>query len=249
MADRVIDLNCDLGEGVGDDEAMLDLVSSASIACGFHAGDARVMRATIRAAVQRGVRIGAHVSYPDLEGFGRREMARSPAEIEGDTLYQLGALMALSATEGATVAYVKPHGALYHRCVADADAAAALARATAAASATLGVMGPPGSQLVEAARAAGLATELEGFADRAYDATGSLVERGHPGAVLDPTAAAKQAASIAIRGTVRAATGVDMPIEADTICLHGDTPGAVEVARAVRSSLEAGGVEITARRR
>lgn len=253
MTGRVIDLNCDLGESVGawtraGDDAMLDLVSSASVACGFHAGDARVMRATVVAAAERGVRVGAHVSYPDREGFGRRDLACSPAEIESDTLYQLGGLVALSSAEGAAVAYVKPHGALYHRCCADEAAAEAVARATVSVSSSLAVMGPPGSLLLHAARAAGLATESEGFADRAYDAAGTLVSRSEPGAVLDAATAAAQAVSIATRGVVHTSSGVEVAVDANTLCLHGDTPGAVEIARAVRASLEAAGLDVAAPR-
>jgi UPF0271 protein len=234
----VIDLNADLGESygswiLGDDAALLPLITSANIACGFHAGDPLTLRRTVSLAVDCGVVIGAQVSYPDLVGFGRRLMEVEPDQLEADVLYQLSALDGISRVAGAAVRYVKPHGALYHRTLVDERQAHALAAAVAAYSADLPVVTMAGSVLAAAAAHAGLRVVAEGFADRAYTADGLLVPRGQPGAVLDDVAAVAAQA-------VRLASGKSV----STVCLHGDTPGAVTFARAVREALTAAGVSI-----
>jgi UPF0271 protein len=222
-----IDLNADLAEGF-DDEAMLDLVSSANVACGFHAGDAATMRRVCAGAARRGVRIGAQVSYDDLEGFGRRDMDVPPEQLSADVLYQIGALAAFGE-----VAYVKPHGALYNRVVHDERQARAVVEGVKAWREPLPVMGLPGSRVLALAYAAGLKTITEGFADRAYTPEGRLVPRSEPGAVIhDPADAARRAVDLARSGTVR------------SLCVHGDTPGAVAMARRVRAELEAAGLKI-----
>ena len=221
-----IDLNADLGEGVTDDAGLLEVVSSANVACGFHAGDARIMRAVCEGAARRGVRIGAQVSYPDREGFGRRDMDVAPEALAADVLYQVGALAAFG-----DVAYVKPHGALYNRVVHDEPQARAVVAAVKAWRAPLPLMGLPGSRVLALARDAGLPTIEEGFADRAYTPEGRLVPRAQPGAVIhDPDEAARRAVELARSGKVR------------SLCVHGDTPGAVKIARAVRAALEGEGL-------
>ncbi len=223
-----IDLNADLAEGF-DDDAMLDLVSSANVACGFHAGDAATMRRVCTGAARRGVRIGAQVSYDDLEGFGRRDMDPPPDQLAADVLYQIGALAAFGE-----VVYVKPHGALYNRVVHDERQARAVVEAVKAWREPLPLMGLPGSRVLALAHAAGLKTITEGFADRAYTPEGRLVPRSEPGAVIhDPADAARRAVELARSGKVR------------SLCVHGDTPGAVAMARRVRAELEAAGLKIT----
>jgi UPF0271 protein len=243
-----MDLNADVGEGfgrwpLGDDEALLEVVTSASVACGFHAGDPELMLRTCGAAAARGVRIGAHVGYRDLAGFGRRAIDVPPATLSAEVSYQLGALAACAARAGARVAYVKPHGALYHRCAADAAAAQAVVAAVAAFGG-LAVLGPPGSALLDAATRAGLAPVAEGFADRAYTATGGLVDRRAEGALLAPAAAAAQAAALAAGAPVAAAGGGTLTLPVQSLCVHGDTPAAVRLARDVRRALEAAGIPI-----
>jgi UPF0271 protein len=245
-----IDLNADLGEGfgrwtLGDDAALLEVVTSANVACGFHAGDPTTLRRTCEAAVQRGVRIGAHVGYRDLAGFGRRRMD-VPAEALGDDVtYQLGALAACAARAGGAIGYVKPHGALYHRCVEDPATARAVLGSVAAFSPGLPVMGPPGSTLLAVAAELGLEPVAEGFADRAYTARGGLVERGEPGAVLAHDAALDQARAIASGAPVTAADGGSLRVPVRTLCVHGDTPGAVALARAIRAALEDAGIAVS----
>ena len=219
----IVDLNADVGEGFGADAELVSLVTSANVACGFHAGDERSMRAACDAAV--GVTIGAHVSYCDREGFGRRELDVDAATIETEAAEQIAALQSVS---GGRVAYVKPHGALYHRASHDDACAAALV----AAAAPLAVLGFPGSRLLARASEAGLVAVAEGFADRGYAGDGSLLARGAPGAVLDADAAALQAVELAPR--------------VGSLCVHSDTPGAVPLARRVRSALEAAGVVVRA---
>jgi UPF0271 protein len=238
VTDNVVDLNADLGESygqwiLGDDASLLPLITSANVACGFHAGDPLTLRRTVELAVEHGVVIGAQVSYPDLVGFGRRRMDVEPAELEADVLYQLSALDGISRVAGASVRYVKPHGALYHRALVDEPQARAVVAAVAAYSTDLAVVTMAGSALAAAATAAGLRVVAEGFADRAYTAEGSLVQRGQPGAVLtDEAAVAAQAVRL-----------VDT-LAVQTVCLHGDTPGAVSFARAVRAALAAADVTI-----
>ncbi|MGH9054459.1 MAG: LamB/YcsF family protein [Acidimicrobiales bacterium] len=246
----MIDLNSDLGEGygvyrMGDDEAILDVVSSANVACGFHAGDPRLMAATVRAAVERGVVIGAHVSYPDRAGFGRRYMDLGSEELKWDVVYQIGALDGVARAAGARVRYVKPHGALYNRIVDDERQARALIDAVAACDQDLAVLILPGSAAALVAGAAGVATVTECFADRAYTPEGRLVARGQPGAVIGEEASVvARAVQMATRGTVTAIDGSDVAVDARSICLHGDTPGAGSLARSIRDGLEHAGVAV-----
>ena len=223
-----IDLNADLAEGVTDDEGLLAVVSSANVACGFHAGDAATMRRVCQEAARRGVRVGAQVSYNDREGFGRRDMDVPPDQLAADVLYQIGALAAFGE-----VVYVKPHGALYNRVVHDEQQARAVVAAVKAWREPLPLMGLPGARVLALAREAGLATIEEGFADRAYTPEGRLVPRSQPGAVIhDPAEAARRAVELARSGKIR------------SLCVHGDTPGAVTMARRVRAELEAAGIRI-----
>lgn len=247
-----MDLNADVGEGygvwtMGDDDALLELVSSASVACGFHGGDPRVMAATARAAAARGVVVGAHVSYPDRVGFGRRAMDLSPEELFCDVLYQLGALDGLARAAGTGVRYVKPHGALYHRVAVDGAQAAALVEAMAAYDPSLVMVTLPGSVAMDLARERGLRVVAEAYADRAYLPDGGLVPRRQAGAVLSqPSAVVAQAVRLATEATVVAVDGSIVAVAAGTLCLHGDTPGSAGLARAIRSGLEAAGVAVAA---
>ncbi len=246
----VVDLNSDLGEGfgrwrLGDDEAMLRVVSSANVACGFHAGDPATIRRTVRVAVQRGVAIGAHVGYRDLAGFGRRRMDVPSEELQADVAYQVGALAGLAAAEGGRVSYVKPHGALYNTAAVDERVAADVAAAVADVDPSLVMLGLPCSRALDAASAAGLATAAEAFADRAYEADGTLVPRTRPGAVLhDPDEVARRMLRLATEGVVEAVDGSLVPVRADSICVHGDTPDAVAMAERVRAVLTAAGVRV-----
>jgi UPF0271 protein len=246
-----IDLNADLGESfgtwvVGDDEAMLDVVTSANIACGFHAGDATTIRRTVAMAAERGVVIGAQVSYRDLAGFGRRRMDMDPHDLTADVLYQLGALEAMCRVAGTRVAYVKPHGALYTTAAVDEGQARAVVDAVAAYDRTLPLLGLPGSVLLRIAEAEGLTVVGEAFADRGYAATGHLVPRSHPEALhRDPDAVAERVVRLAVEGTVVSVEGEVVAVDARSVCTHGDTPDAVALARAVRDALEGAGMEIT----
>ncbi|MFF5765159.1 LamB/YcsF family protein [Streptomyces tanashiensis] len=247
-----IDLNADLGEGFGrwtltDDEQLLSVVTSANVACGFHAGDAATMRRVCELAAARGVRIGAQVSYRDLAGFGRRAMDVPAAELAAEVAYQIGALEVFARAAGSRVSYVKPHGALYNRVVRDAEQAAAVVDGVLLADRTLPVLGLPGSRLHEAAAAAGLPVVAEAFGDRAYRADGSLLPRGQEGAVVtDPDDVVERAVSMARFGIVTAHCGSSVTVRARSLCLHGDTPGAVGLARRVRAQLEASGVRVEA---
>jgi len=249
---RAIDLNADLGEGFGpwalaDDDALLDLVTSANVACGFHAGDPSIMRAVTLGAVERGVSIGAHVAYRDLAGFGRRFLAVTPAELTADVVYQLGALDGFARLAGDRVRYVKPHGALYNAIVRHEEQAAAVVEAVAAYDPTLPLVGTPGSAVLRRAREAGLPVVREVFADRGYAPDGSLVPRGEAGAVLhDPVEVAERALRLVTEGVVLAVDGSQITVEADSVCVHSDTPGAVALLTAVRGALEAGGVVVRA---
>jgi UPF0271 protein len=249
---RTTDLNADLGEGFGrwtltDDEALLSVVTSANVACGFHAGDPVTMRRVCELAAGRGVRIGAQVSYRDLAGFGRRPMDVPPEELAAEVAYQIGALEVFARSAGSRVAYVKPHGALYHRTVRDAEQAAAVVAGVRMAGGALPVLGLPGSELLAAAERAGLAPVAEAFADRAYTAHGTLVPRREPGAVVhDPDAVAARAVAMVAEGEVTALTGERVEVRARSLCLHGDTPGAAGLARRVREELLAAGVELAA---
>jgi UPF0271 protein len=250
-APRRIDLNADLGEGfgvwrLGDDEALLEVVTSANVACGFHAGDPSTMGRVCTRAVESGVAIGAQVSYRDLAGFGRRVMDVDAAELTDDVLYQLGALDGIARVSGTRVSYLKPHGALYNAVVEHETQARAVVDAVAAYDERLPVLGLPGSALLLAAEAMGLRTVREGFADRAYTPAGTLVPRREPGAVLhDPAEVAERAVRMAVDGQVGAVDGSTVRVAVDSICVHGDTPGAVELARAVRAALVAAGLPPT----
>ena len=245
-----IDLNSDLGEGfgawrMGEDAAILEQVTSANIACGFHAGDPRVMRRTVQRAVQRGVRIGAHPSLPDLQGFGRREMRVTPEEAYELVLYQLGALHAFCKACGTALAHVKPHGALYNMAARDARLATAIAQAVRDFDASLVLFGLAGSALIDAGSAAGLRVANEVFADRTYQADGSLTPRSRADALVhDPATALAQVRQMIFEDSVTATDGTRVAIRADTLCLHGDGPAAVELARRLRAALEADGVQV-----
>ncbi|WP_309095995.1 5-oxoprolinase subunit PxpA [Streptomyces sp.] len=247
-----IDLNADLGEGFGrwhltDDERLLSVVTSANVACGFHAGDAVTMRRVCALAAERGVRIGAQVSYRDLAGFGRRAMDVPPAELAAEVAYQIGALEVFARAAGSRVAYVKPHGALYNRVVRDEEQAAAVVDGVLLADGALPVLGLPGSRLLELAGKAGLPVVTEAFADRAYTDAGTLVPRSRQGAVItDPDAVVERSLGLASSGEVVSESGVRIPVRARSLCLHGDTPGAVELARRVRERLESSGVRVEA---
>ena len=246
----VCDLNADLGESfgiwkLGDDEAMLDIVTSANVACGFHAGDPALLLKTCRAAAERGVRIGAQVGYRDLAGFGRRYIDVTPEDLTADVMYQIGALQALARASGSDVVYVKPHGALYNTIVTDRDQAEAVAAAVAAVDPKLPVLGLVGSAFFDAARRHQLTTVAEAFADRAYRPDGQLVSRRQPGAVLhDPSEIAERVVDMVTRGRVGAVDGSTIDITVDSVCVHGDSPGAVQIATAVRKRLDAEGVEL-----
>ncbi len=247
-----IDLNADLGEGFGhwrltDDEQLLSVVTSANVACGFHAGDAATMRRVCDLAAERGVRIGAQVSYRDLAGFGRRAMDVPPYELASEVAYQIGALEVFTRAAGARVAYVKPHGALYNRVVHDEEQAGAVVEGVMLADATLPVLGLPGSRLLDAAGKAGLPVVTEAFADRAYTEEGTLVPRGRDGAVItDPNTVVERSVALARSGVVTSHSGRDIPVRARSLCLHGDTPGAVDLARLVRARLEESGIRVEA---
>jgi 5-oxoprolinase (ATP-hydrolysing) subunit A len=252
MASVSIDLNADLGEGFGrwrltDDEQLLSVVTSANVACGFHAGDAATMRRVCGWAAERGVRIGAQVSYRDLAGFGRRSMDVPPDELTAETAYQIGALEVFARAAGARVAYVKPHGALYNRVVHDEEQAAAVVAGVALTGERLPLLGLPGSRLHAMAERAGLPVVTEAFADRAYTAQGTLVPRGTAGAVItDAGAVVERSVSMAGSGVVTSLCGRSVPVRARSLCLHGDTPGAVGIARRVREGLEASGMRVEA---
>ena len=245
-----IDLNADLGESfgrwtLGDDAAMVQRISSANVACGFHAGDPTTLRRTVRDCVRAGVTVGAQVGYRDLAGFGRRHLDLEPQDLEADVLYQLGALDGICRAEGTEVRYLKPHGALYHAVSTDPRQAGAVVAAVAAWRPGLPVVGPPGSVLLDLAEQAGLVPVREAFADRAYRADGTLVPRGVPGAVLhDRDEVAARVLAMVTTGRIGTRDGGSIPFEAETLCLHGDTPGAVELATTVRSILVEHGIRV-----
>jgi 5-oxoprolinase (ATP-hydrolysing) subunit A len=245
-----IDLNADLGEGFGEsrsaeDEELLDLVSSANIACGFHAGDATTMRDTVRAAKARGVSIGAHPSYPDLPGFGRRELGLPPAQISFHVESQLRALLDVCAAAGARMSYVKPHGALYNRAVKDPAAANAIADAMLSVDPNLTLLGLPASAMAAAATIRGITFANEAFIDRAYAADSTLVPRSESGAVIEDVGqAVDRALTIARDHSVRAITGETLSVNAQSLCVHGDNPNAAILLRAVRARLESAGFSI-----
>ncbi|WP_037370666.1 LamB/YcsF family protein [Amycolatopsis orientalis] len=248
---REVDLVADLGEGfgayrMGDDEALLDIVTSANIACGFHAGDPRIMDATVASCAARGVSVGAHPSFPDLPGFGRRAMDLTAEEVRTDVLYQVGALQAFAAAHGTRVRHVAPHGRLGNLVATRADYAQAVADAVASVDPAMIVLAQDG-ELADAARARGLVVAIVGIADRAYRADGTLVPRTEPGAVLhDPGEIAERTVQMVLEGVLDSADGTDVPVECDTVLLHGDSPGAIATARRVRAELIRAGVALRA---
>ena len=245
-----IDLNADVGESLGPwpmgaDAALIGLVTSVNVACGFHAGDPLTILRTVRLALAAGVAIGAHPGYPDLVGFGRRDMALTADELEAAVLYQVAALAGIVRAEGGRLAHVKPHGALYNHAAIDPTTAESIARAVARLDPELRLVGPPGSALIAAGIATGLACLSEGFADRAYEADGSLRSRRLPGALLqDPAVAAAQAVRIATEGRTTTSDGTTIELAVATLCIHGDTPGAAAIATAVREALANAGVAV-----
>jgi UPF0271 protein len=245
-----IDLNADLGEGfgvwrLGDDDGLLALVTSANVACGFHAGDPTTMRRVCAAAVDRGVVIGAQVGYRDLAGFGRRRIDIDPVDLAAEVLYQIGALDACARAAGSGVRYVKPHGALYNTAADDRGQAEAVAAAVAAFDRALPLLALPGSAMEDAAHAAGVPFVPEAFADRAYLPSGRLVARSEPGAVIeDPYDVVARAAAFAMHQRVTAVDGTVLPVEARSLCVHGDTPGAVYLAGEIRRTLVDAGVTL-----
>lgn len=246
-----IDLNADVGESwgafrVGDDAALLPLVSSANLACGFHGGDPLTLRRALDLCARHGVAVGAHPSFADLRGFGRRELAVEPEELEADLLYQVAALQGLARAHGLALRHVKPHGALYNLAAREPRVAACVARAVARLDRGLTLVGLAGSAVMRAAaEAEGLRFAGEAFADRGYAADGTLLPRRQPGSLLtEPAAVAAQAVAIARDGRVRAADGATVTVAAQTLCLHGDGPGAAALATAVRAALLAAGVEV-----
>lgn len=242
-----IDLNADLGEGCDNDEALLGLISSANVACGWHAGDAATMLQTVRWAIERGVAIGAHPSYPDRENFGRTEMQRAPELVYADVLYQIGALAAMVRAQGGELVHVKPHGALYNQAARDPALAEAIVRAVRDFDSDLVFFGLAGSAMVKVAREAGLRVKEEVFADRGYNPDGSLVKRGTPGALHEDEAVAlDQTLTMVREQRVRAIDGTWVPIRAETVCLHGDGAHALAFARRIRERLGAEGIAIRA---
>lgn len=245
-----VDLNSDVGESfgrwtLGDDAAVLRLVTSANVACGFHAGDPSTLRRCCELAAEHGVTVGAQVGYRDLAGFGRRFLDVDPVELADDVTYQIGALEAMARVSGTRVAYVKPHGALYNTAVHHEAQAQAVVDAVAAYDRDLPVLGLPGSELLARAEAAGLRPVREAFADRGYTPEGTLVARSQPGALLeDPAEVARRVVRLVSEGVVTAVDGTDVAVDAESVCLHGDTPGAVEMAAQVHAALEAAGVAV-----
>jgi UPF0271 protein len=247
-----IDLNGDVGESfgayeIGHDAELIPILTSANIACGFHAGDPGVMRATVALAREYGTNIGAHPGFPDLVGFGRRELKATPREVEDLVAYQIGALAAIAATQGMRLSHVKPHGALYNMAARDPELADAIARATAAVDRSLLLFGLPGSKSLDAARRHGVRAISEAFADRAYRPDGSLVPRSEPGAVIDDAQqVVERAVAIARERMVVAANGTRVSLDVETICVHGDTRGAAELASRIRKALIDVGIQVGA---
>ncbi|MEV4755839.1 5-oxoprolinase subunit PxpA [Micromonospora sp. NPDC049559] len=245
-----LDLNSDLGEGfgtwrLGDDFGLLALVTSANVACGFHAGDPTIMRRVCERAAANGVAVGAHVSYRDLAGFGRRSMDVEPGQLADEVTYQLAALDGIARTAGTRVSYVKPHGALYNRIVHDGAQAGAVVAAVRAYDPGLPLLGLPGSAVLAQAAAAGLTAVAEAFADRAYLPDGRLAPRGTPGAVItDPAEVVRRCVALATTGEVTGVDGDTVRVEARSLCVHGDTPGAVELAGRIREALVSAGVTL-----
>ena len=249
---KTLDLNCDMGEGfgawtMGDDAALLDHVTSANIACGFHAGDPGTIHRTVKLALEKGVAVGAHPSLPDLQGFGRRHMNVSAQEAYDLVVYQVGALAGFATACGGRLAHVKAHGALYNMAAKDANLAQAIARAVKDFDARLVLFGLAGSELVRAGEQAGLKIANEVFADRTYQADGNLTPRTQPDAMIhDPALAIAQVRRMIDEGKVKSINGADVAVRADTLCIHGDEPNAVEFARRIRAALDADGVRVAA---
>ncbi len=245
-----IDVNCDMGESfgpwkMGADEQVMPHITSANIACGAHAGDPSVMRRTVRLARAAGVAVGAHPGYADLQGFGRREMQADPLEIEDSLIAQIGAVAAIARAEGAALQHVKAHGALYNQAARDAKLAAAVARAIRACDPSLVMFGLPNSALLEAGRAEGLRVAAEGFADRSYEPDGSLTPRSRPGAVIhDVDAVVARAVRMVKDGVVLTGDGRAIALQVQTICVHGDTPGAAELAARIAAALAGAGAAV-----
>jgi 5-oxoprolinase (ATP-hydrolysing) subunit A len=246
----MIDINCDMGESfgpwkMGADDDVMPNITSANVACGAHAGDSRVMRRTVRAAKQHGVSVGAHPGFADLQGFGRREMQVDPDEIEDILIAQIGALAAIARAEGMPLRHVKAHGALYNMAARDRRLADAIARAIKAFDSSLVMFGLPKSPLIDAGAAAGLRVAAEGFADRAYEPDGSLTPRSRPGAVIhDPAVVVDRAVRMVREGVVLTPAGREIPLKIDTLCVHGDTPGAAELVKRIRAGLQAAGIQV-----
>ena len=245
-----IDINCDLGESfgpwpMGADAQVMPHITSANIACGAHAGDPSVMRRAVRMARAAGVSVGAHPGFADLQGFGRREMKVDPAELEDSLIAQIGALMAIAQAEGAPLQHVKAHGALYNMAAREPALAGAIARAIAACGPALIMFGLPNSPMIEAGKAAGLRVAAEGFADRSYEEDASLTPRSRSGAVIhDPEAVVLRAVRMVRDGVVLTTAGREVPLRVDTICVHGDTPGAPELARRIHEALAGAGATV-----
>jgi UPF0271 protein len=245
-----IDLNSDVGESfgayrLGADADLIRHVTSVNVACGYHAGDPGVMRETVRLARAAGASVGAHPGFPDLVGFGRRELQASPREVEDMVVYQIGALAAIARAEGVGLSHVKAHGALYNMAARDRALADAIAAGVRAADPSLVLFGLPGSELIRAGESAGLAVAAEGFADRAYHPDGSLAPRATAGAVLhDPAVVVQRAVAMIANGRVTATDGSELTFRVDTLCVHGDTPGAAELVRRLREGLERNGVTV-----
>jgi UPF0271 protein len=247
-----IDINSDVGESfgaysIGHDAGLMRSITSANVAAGFHAGDPSVLRETIRLAKAKGVAVGAHPGFPDLVGFGRRELNVTPKEAEDFVLYQIAAVAGVAATEGVTIQHVKPHGALFNMAVRNAELSAAIARAVAAFDKSLILFGLPGSEILAAGRSAGLRVAAEVFADRAYEPDGSLASRRKPGSVIhDAEKVVERAVRMATERSVVAIDGTVVPLEVDTICVHGDTPGSDDLAAKIRAGFQAAGVQVRA---
>ena len=248
----VIDLNCDMGESfgawrMGNDEAVLDHVTSANIACGFHGGDPRTMRRTVAMALARGVAVGAHPGLPDLQGFGRRNMSITPDEAYEMVVYQVGALAAFAQAQGGRLRFVKAHGALYNMAARDAALAGAIAAAVADYDRSLAFVGLAGSELIRAAEKRGLRAIGEVFADRSYQDDGTLTPRSQPGAMIESVEdSVRQVLAMVLEGRVRAVSGREVPVQADTLCIHGDQPGALAFVQRIRQALAEAGVTVRA---
>lgn len=245
-----MDINCDMGESfgawsIGADAEVMPSITSANVACGAHAGDPTVMRLTVRRAKAHGVSVGAHPGFADLQGFGRREIQADPGEVEDSLIAQIGALAAIARAEGVPLRHVKAHGALYNMAARDPRLAKAIARAIAAVDASLIMFGLPNSSMIAAGHEAGLRVAAEGFADRSYEPDGSLTPRSRPGAVVrDPEAVVDRAVRMVRDGVVVTPAGAEVALKIDTICVHGDTPGAPELTRRIRAGLESAGIHV-----